>query len=134
MERHNCIEETVFRYLMKYPKNIRFVEVGIGKNPYIAQNLKKYGYRIKATDIKRKSEEYGVEFTEDDIFDPDLNIYSGSDVIYSVRPGIEMVPALISTAKKSGCELIVYHLGDEVYKDGGRVTDCGVILHRYYIP
>jgi hypothetical protein len=26
----------------------------------------------------------------------------------------------------------VYHLGFEIYKDGGERIDCGVLLHRYF--
>jgi hypothetical protein len=43
-----------------------------------------------------------------------------------------MMPALIGIARAAGCDLIVYHLGFEVYEKGGERIDCGVVLHRYH--
>jgi hypothetical protein len=45
-----------------------------------------------------------------------------------------MVPSLIDLARAIGCDLIVYHLGNEIYEDGGEIIDCGPVLHRYYRP
>ena len=134
MENHKGIEEAIYRHLTRYPKNKRIIEVGIGKNPYIAQKLRAEGYCIKASDIKISLQDCGFQFQSDDIFEPDLDFYKDADLIYSIRPGIEMMPALIDLAKKTGCELIVYHLGNEIYQNGGEIIDCGVILHRYFKP
>ena len=34
-------------------------------------------------------------------------------------------------ARAINCDLLVYHLGFEVYENGGERIDCGVLLHRY---
>lgn len=41
-----------------------------------------------------------------------------------------MIPPLIALAEKTGCDLLVYHLGFEIYGAGGERIDCGVTLHR----
>ena len=57
----------------------------------------------------------------------------GADLVLAIRPGVEMVPPLIALARRCDCDLLVYHLGDEVYLDGGeRIPIEGAILHRYH--
>ncbi|MBN2734829.1 MAG: hypothetical protein JXQ82_08250 [Methanomicrobiaceae archaeon] len=132
MKNHKSIEEAFYGYLKSYSKKTRIIEAGIGKNPHIAQKLKDEGYDIRACDIKENLPDCGILIKTDDIFEPDLNFYKGADLIYSVRPGIEMIPPLIAIAKNVKAELIVYHLGNEIYENGGEIINCGVILHRYY--
>ena len=67
------------------------------------------------------------------VFAPDLALYRGAEVIYAVRPGVEMVPPLVALARCCACDLLVYHLGNEIYLEGGeRIAAGGVVLHRYY--
>ena len=66
--------------------------------------------------------EYQVSSVVDDCVEPRLSLYEGVEVIYAVRPGLEIVPALISLAERVCADLVVYHLGFEVYMDGGEVV------------
>jgi hypothetical protein len=59
-------------------------------------------------------------------------LYEGADVIYAIRPAIEMVPPLLALAQEINSDLLVYHLGFELYENGGERIDCGVLLHRYF--
>ena len=135
MNCHKGIEESIYNYLKDYPKNTKFVEIGIGSNTLCAEKLSGDGFSVRAADIRENlpiEESSGITFQSDDIFEPDLEFYKGADLIYSIRPGIEMVPSLIAIAKAVNCELIVYHLGCEIYGTGGEIIDTGnVILHRY---
>ena len=74
----------------------------------------------------------GFVSRSDDIFSPDISLYKGADVIYAIRPAIEMIPPLLELAQTINCDLIVYHLGFECYGNGGEKIDCGVLLHRYF--
>lgn len=109
----------------------RPVEVGIGRNPHVAIRLAEAGLPVIATDIAERDVPDAVRFVVDDICAPDLTLYREADLIYAVRPGVEMIPCLMETARAVGADCIVYHLGNEVYLDGGEVIDAGVILHRY---
>ncbi|MDD3622259.1 MAG: UPF0146 family protein [Methanofollis sp.] len=113
-------------------KYLDVVEIGIGRNPDVAVACRRAGLRVRATDIRDPLPVVGVETRRDDVFSPDLPWYAGADLVYAVRPGVEMVPPLIDLAQALGCDLLVYHLGDEVYLDGGERIECGVRLHRYY--
>ena len=108
------------------------VEVGIGKNMHAARILLDAGVRVRCTDIREMSIPDSLGFTVDDIFVPEISLYEGADVIYAIRPAIEMIPALIEIARTINCDLIVYHLGFELYGNGGEIIDCGVLLHRYH--
>jgi hypothetical protein len=130
MDEYKHIETCIGRYIAGNYR--RAVEVGIGKNTDAAQILSTAGLLLCSTDIKKMPVPKGLAFIIDDIFSPDMSRYSGADVIYAIRPAIEMVPPLITLAKRVNCDLIVYHLGFESYGNGGETIDCGVILHRYY--
>ncbi|WOF15475.1 hypothetical protein F1737_01650 [Methanoplanus sp. FWC-SCC4] len=134
MDYYKSIEEAIYTYISANYKNRKIIEVGIGKNPDIFFSLQKNGFDVSAVDIKTNLPDYGENFHQDDVFEPDISLYNGCNLIYSVRPGIEMIPSLVNIAKEAGSELIVYHLGNEIYQNGGEKIECGVILNRYYKP
>jgi len=107
------------------------VEVGVGNNPEAAGIIRAAGIPVRCTDIRPRDLPPGIPFAIDDVFEPDPAVYAGADLIYAIRPAVEMVPPLIALAGKAGCDLLVYHLGFEIYGDGGEQIDCGVVLHRY---
>jgi uncharacterized UPF0146 family protein len=108
------------------------VEIGVGENLVAARIIRDAGVSIRCTDIRPVPSENGIPIAKDDIFSPKEGLYSGADLLYAIRPGVEMVPPLIALAEKTGADLLVYHLGNEIYGTGGELVDCGVILHRYY--
>ena len=111
----------------------RAVEVGIGNNPDAARLVAAAGALVLCIDIRPGIRHDGLTVVTDDIFEPDARLYAGADLLYAVRPGVEMVPPLISLAGRIDSDLLVYHLGCEIYGDGGEVVDCGpVLLHCYH--
>ena len=108
------------------------VEIGIGKNTVAAGILFAQGCLIRCTDIKDTGMVSDLPFFVGDIFSPQFSLNRGADIIYAIRPAIEMIPPLIDLAKVIDCDLMVYHLGFESYERGGEIIDCGVLLHRYY--
>jgi uncharacterized protein len=127
---HKHIETCIGTYIASRYRSA--VEVGIGKNTVAARIILDAGRKIRCTDIRNTVPDEGLDFFVDDIFEPDLLLYVGADVIYAIRPGTEMIPPLYSLAQQIGADLLVYHLGFEQYGDGGERLDCGVVLHRYY--
>ena len=130
MCRYKHIERSIGEYIAARYR--RAVEVGIGNNPEAARLVKSAGALMRCTDIRPGIRHEGLDVVTDDIFEPDLRLYEGADLIYAVRPGVEMVPPLIALADRIDSDLLVYHLGCEIYEDGGEVVDCGpVLLHCY---
>jgi hypothetical protein len=107
-------------------------EIGVGNNDTAARVIAAAGRRVICTDIRQPDASQPLPVTRDDIFSPDLTLYEGIEVLYAIRPAVEMVPALIALARLLDCDLIVYHLGFESYENGGEIINCGVTLHRYY--
>jgi hypothetical protein len=130
MGSYKHIETCIGEYLVKHYTNA--VEVGIGKNMVVARILHDAGLSIRCTDVRDVPVPEWLTFRIDDIFSPDITRYKGVDVIYAIRPAIEMIPPLIALARTINCDLLVYHLGFESYGNGGEKIDCGVILHRYF--
>jgi len=108
-------------------------EVGIGDNITAAELLLVAGVPVLGTDIRVPDLPGPVRIERDDIFCPSLALYRNTDVIYSIRPPLELVPPLIALARRVNCDLIIYHLGFECYRDGGKIIDCGVPLHLYHV-
>jgi uncharacterized UPF0146 family protein len=130
MGSYKHIETCIGEYLVKHYTNA--VEVGIGKNMEVVRILHDAGLSIRCTDVRDVPVPERLTFRIDDIFSPDISYYKGVDVIYAIRPAIEMIPPLITLARTINRDLLVYHLGFESYGNGGEKIDCGVILHRYF--
>ncbi|MFQ5800359.1 MAG: UPF0146 family protein, partial [Candidatus Hydrothermarchaeales archaeon] len=73
----------IVSYVLKnYPHARKIVDVGIGGEDSVYRELKKIPeLEVVATDI---SSEKDVTF--DDILKPDMDIYLGAGLIYSIRP------------------------------------------------
>lgn len=130
MGSYKHIENSIAEYIASH--YTRAVEVGIGKNAIAAEILAQAGVLLRCTDVKSLYHPDNLHFSKDDIFDPDYSLYQGTEVIYAIRPAIEMIPQLIDIACRVNSDLIVCHLGFEIYENGGERIDCGVILHRYF--
>ena len=130
MGEYKRIERLIGEFIRRHYRSV--VEVGTGRNFVAALLIRDAGIPVRCTDVRPVAPEDGIEIIRDDIFSPDEELYRGADLIYAIRPGVEMVPALIALAERTGADLLVYHLGNEIYGDGGEIIDCGVILHRYH--
>jgi uncharacterized UPF0146 family protein len=107
-------------------------EVGAGNNFIAAEILRAAGVKVFCTDIQSPRIPTDIPFFIDDVFCPDTSLYKDVEVIYSIRPGEEMMPALIRLARHLDVDLLAYHLGFEGYGRGGEIIDCGVTLHCYH--
>jgi len=82
----------------------RIVEIGAGKFDKVSSILQKnLKANIVLTDIKPSSS----KIVQDDICNPDLKIYKGSSLIYSIRPQPELQPFIIKVAENIGADLII---------------------------
>ncbi|GAB4314555.1 MAG: UPF0146 family protein [Methanobacteriaceae archaeon] len=88
----------------------KIVEVGVGNFVKVAHTLRRYLNKdIIMTDIKP----YHKEIIVDDITKPDLKLYEGTALIYSIRPPAELHPYLVDLAIKINSDLIIKHLSTE---------------------
>jgi len=77
----------------------KIVEVGIGKHPEVALLLKNH-LDVTVTDVMGPRI-HGIRFVRDDIFNPDIRIYKGASLIYSIRAPIDIQCAIASSRGKS---------------------------------
>ncbi len=89
----------------------KVIEVGIGKNPEVALLLKDR-LDIVVTDSSDLCME-GIHFVRDDILDPNIHVYEGASLIYSIRPPVEIQHAIASVAKQVGADLIIRPFASE---------------------
>lgn len=88
----------------------KIVEVGIGDFKIIYSKLDmKTDAEIVSTDILGEDEDY-----VDDIRNPNLSIYKRSELIYSIRPPIELQKYIAKVCKKVNSDLIIVPFDDEI--------------------
>ncbi|MBW2107371.1 MAG: hypothetical protein JRI36_01720 [Deltaproteobacteria bacterium] len=99
---------------------LKAAEIGVGAFPDVALALVGSGLRVFATDIV-PYQYRGLKVVIDDVTAPALALYTGLDVIYSVRPPPELIPYLRQLAGKVSADLIVKPLSGE-FPSGGHLT------------
>jgi uncharacterized UPF0146 family protein len=127
---HKRIERSIGAYIASCYSTC--AEIGVGNNFEAALTILNSGGSVFCTDVRYPDKRFDIPFLLDDLFSPDLSLYLPVEVIYAIRPAEEMMPALIRLAKEADCDLIVYHLGFEIFGDGGEILECPVILRRYH--
>jgi len=96
--------------IANYKDASRIIEVGVGGFPLVAFTLKQHlNMDIIMTDIKL----YHDEVVVDDITNPDMDIYSGATLIYSIRPPEELQTHIKRVAESVGADLIIKPLSTE---------------------
>lgn len=95
----------------RYPPDSRIVEVGVGCHPEVAELL--HGdFDVVCTDVSETGPG-GVRYVRDDIFRPDMSVYEGAVLIYSIRPPIDMQDCIAAIAKKVGADLLIRPFSSE---------------------
>jgi len=88
----------------------KVVEVGVGRFFKVAEYLQKHSIiDLTLTDIKPSH----PCILEDDITNPNLEIYKGASLIYSIRPPLELHEHLIKVAGKVQAKLLIRPLSTE---------------------
>ncbi|MDK2790820.1 MAG: uncharacterized protein PWP15_1329 [Methanothermococcus sp.] len=95
----------------------KIIEIGVGFYFEVAKKLKENGANITVVDANEKAIEEArnqlLNGVVDDIFNPNMDIYRGSDLIYSIRPPRDLQPFIYDIAKKVSCDLIIKPLHGE---------------------
>jgi uncharacterized UPF0146 family protein len=94
-----------------YPHGSRIVEVGVGGHPEVALLLND-SFQVVCTDISEAGPE-GVTYVKDDIFKPNMDVYGGASLIYSIRPPVDMQDSIASVAKRVGADLLIRPFASE---------------------
>jgi len=118
--------EGLIEYLSCNYKKV--VEIGIGLYPRVALALQARGLQVGATDIQPRFMGVAVEF--DDIKTPRLDLYEDAEVIYAVRPPLELLASLKVLAKRLEVDLVIKPLADEPV-DGLLINHGGSFFYLF---
>lgn len=113
-----------------YQNARKIIEVGIGSQFEVFKELKKsLTVKIIATDINPNS----GEVLRDDISKPDMEIYKNADLIYAIRPPLELYPYLEKVACDVKADLIIRPLLSEGMnrKEGELINYKKAIFYLY---
>ncbi len=94
----------------------KIVEVACGKHSYIALILSQ-SLQVVATDVrdcKDIDERIRPLYAKDDIESPDLKLYQNAQLLYSIRPPIEIQHSILKMARVVHADILIKPLGCEV--------------------
>ena len=95
-------------YLERYD---RLVEVGIGRRTDVAVALAERGVSVTATDVRPRPVPDPVRFVEDDVVDPDLDVYEGAEAIYALNLPSELHRPTRAVARQVEASFLFTTLG-----------------------
>ncbi|WP_456374480.1 UPF0146 family protein [Methanocaldococcus sp.] len=130
----DTIVEFIKNYAEKY-KSKKIAEVGIGFKFDIAKELSKY-FDVMVTDINKKSVEkgklLGLNAYEDNLFNPNIEMYKNIDLIYSIRPPRDLQIYILNLSKKVNANLIIRPLlNEEVIEELKLKSYKGEVFYIY---
>lgn len=98
-----------------YPSAKKIVEVGVGSVAGVLTELvdRLPDSELVGTEVREVPTPDGVNLVMDDITDPDLDVYRGADLIFSLRTPMELYPYLRVVARKVGSDLMVKPVSSE---------------------
>lgn len=110
----NDLEEFILKLAIenseKTGKKTKIVEIGAGKFQTISKNLSENeNIDIVMTDIDPANE----NIIKDDVFNPNMNIYKGADILFSIRPPAELQEAIMKIRDEVNATLIIKPLFNE---------------------
>ncbi len=132
--------------IKRYCKANKIVEVGVGKKPQTALKLSKaLNAEIIVTDVKPEviaplTKEKKIKAIIDDVFNPNLEIYKGANLIYAIRPNPEVQGQVVNIALRVGADALLKTLNDEWHEvtqtpmKHQTVNYKNVIMHHFLNP
>ena len=110
----NDLEEFILKLAIenseKTGKKTKIVEIGAGKFQTISKNLSENeNIDIIMTDIDPANE----NIIKDDVFNPNMNIYKDTDILFSIRPPAELQEAIMKIRDDVDATLIIKPLFNE---------------------
>ena len=110
----NDLEEFILKLAIenseKTGKKTKIVEIGAGKFQTISKNLSENeNIDIIMTDIDPANE----NIIKDDVFNPNMDIYKGTDILFSIRPPAELQEAIMKIRDNVNATLIIKPLFNE---------------------
>ena len=110
----NDLEEFILKLAIenseKTGKKTKIVEIGAGKFLTISKNLSENeNIDIIMTDIDPANE----NIIKDDVFNPNMDIYKGTDILFSIRPPAELQEAIMKIRDDVNATLIIKPLFNE---------------------
>ncbi|RLG00789.1 MAG: hypothetical protein DRN49_02490 [Thaumarchaeota archaeon] len=104
-----------------YPDAEKIVEIGIGLAPWALLNLKKLLPKttLLAVDVDEvsvmKLRKLGLNVEVDDVLNPRIELYQKSNLIYSIRPPMELIDSILRIAEKVRADVLVFPLSEDSY-------------------
>jgi uncharacterized UPF0146 family protein len=97
--------------ISNYPHGSKVVEVGVGQHAEVAALLSGC-FEVVCTDVLDAGPE-GLAYIKDDIFKPNMDLYRGASLIYSIRPPVDLQDSIAEVARHVGADLLIRPFSSE---------------------
>ena len=117
--------------LQNYSRKV--VEVCVGNYFKVAERIAEkldvvcVDWKIPKKMPKVKTE---LRFVVDDVMEPNLSIYEGSELIYSLRPPLELYYYIVRISEAVGADCLIRPFGNEFSNEGRLINYKG---ERFYV-
>jgi len=107
----------------------KVVEVCVGNYFKVAERIAEK-LDVVCVDWRRPVKKTKLKFIVDDVMDPNLSIYENSELIYSLRPPLELYYYIVKISKAVKADCLIRPFGNEFSNDGKLVNYKG---ERFYM-
>jgi uncharacterized UPF0146 family protein len=118
VDKHGCVADVLTEFITNnYSKMI--VEVGCGRFSAVAVALRPF-FKVAATDlleIDAVDRRLAPIYVKDDVTCPDLRLYRGANLIYSIRPPLEIQSNILDLSERIGADALIKPFGSEIIED-----------------
>ncbi len=107
---------TLLAEFIKRNYSQKIVEIACGTYSQVAFTLSQ-SLQVVATDVLERAavdERIKPLYVKDDVTSPDLRLYQNAQLLYSIRPPLELQHAILNVAHIVHADVLIKHLGDEI--------------------
>lgn len=105
----------------------KIVEVCVGNYFKVAEKLSK---KLHVVCVDFKPKKTRVNFYVDNVMEPNLSIYRGAELIYALRPPLELYSFIVKISKAVKADCLIRPFGNEFSNEGKLINYRG---ERFYI-
>jgi hypothetical protein len=117
VDTHECV--AALREFIKNNYSEKIVEVGCGRFSAIAVALRPF-FQVVAMDLLETEvvdRRLASIYVKDDVTCPDLRLYQGASLIFSVRPPLEIQPNILALSERIGADVLIKPFASEIIED-----------------
>ena len=130
--------EEFAHFIAEKSEGKRAIEIGVGFQLSVALKLRELGYEVTVVDWNEEALENarkaGLKAVRDNVFNPRIEVYRGTDVVYSVRPTPEIVRPILDLGRLLRKPVYILPFTGDPMPPGARLVNYHGLAIYVYSP